>query len=379
MFKVMAPSRHVSQNSLSGSLLDTPIPRLLDACKKHMVTGWVRVSVGRQSGSIELRGGGVDEAEFGDLKGGAALERMRRLGDGDYELVQRLPSLDGSLGSAAAFEGDLGNVSLVDLMRHCEHNALTCSLQVSRGDDEGRIEYRAGEIVEVELNGDIDEDRIVDLIDMTDAHFHVSAPPLDVGIEGWPSVRKDPTAPFRIEHLTEPPVPAAGSTRQPAAPAAEARVVPSSTPLPGMADEDADESAAPVRAATAREQPRAIAKKAPRVVSAPMRAATSTPIPKVVIQPHRRVATGTDAYDAIDDTDLVHPPARRMNTESVITSARFDPAELGRPRRAGLINRLRLRLAQLVAGQPIEPSVPMLPANRKFERAAFALKRWMRR
>jgi|GEM_PF-5423476 len=346
----MTAANHVSKNRLSGSLLDTPVPRVLDACHKHLVTGWIQIEAGRTNGRIELRGGAIDGAEFGDLRGSAALERMRRLGDGDYEVVQRLPDLDGSLGSAAAFEGSLSDVSLVDLMRHCEDNALNCTITLIHDFDRGQIVYRLGEIESVEFNGVIDEDKIVDMVELDNARFLVSAPPLDIGIEGWPSVRRSPTAPFTIEHLVE-----ASSTR--VRDEASSEVSAEEVALPGM---------------TTSAETRPQGKRKPR-----------------------RLATGTGQLDAIPEkvywyaksgpatterrtaSGRTVPP--RADTSSVITSARAQAIDDEfRPRRATWLVRFRLSLARVVAGQPIQPSVRMKPAGRRFERAAFALKRWVR-
>jgi len=227
-------SVHISPNTLQGSLQDVSVSRLLDSCKKSLVTGRIDVDTGVIKGWIELRAGMVEAAEFGTLNGGAALTRLRGLNDGSYEISQRLPGLDGKLGSAAAFRGELSDVSLVELMRHCEDNALTCTIVIIHEFDRGEIDYRGGEIARVALNGVTDEDRIVDMVRLEDARFMVSAPPLDVGVDGWPVIRGDPTAPFRIEHLAARPRArkAAGSSPPPL-PGAPPSPKATPAPLPG--------------------------------------------------------------------------------------------------------------------------------------------------
>lgn len=189
---------YVSRNHLEGSFTDVPLDRILDACHKHLVTGEIRVSVADLKGLIELRAGAVDRAELGTFKGARALEQMRSLIDGDYELTQRLPDLTGELGGSSMLEGDVTGVPLIALMRHCEHHALTCTITVVSKFDRAQIEYHAGDLRRVELNGFYDDDAIVQVLDWTDARFRVSAPPLDLDIEGWPKVRRDPTLPFKI-------------------------------------------------------------------------------------------------------------------------------------------------------------------------------------
>lgn len=189
---------YVSRNHLEGSFSDVSLDRILDACHKHLVTGEIRVAVADLRGLIELRAGAVDRAELGTYKGERALEQLRSLIDGDYELTQRLPDLTGELGGSSMIEGDVTGVPLIALMRHCEHHALTCTITVVSKFDRAVIEYHAGDLRRVELNGFYDDDAIVQVLDWQDARFRVAAPPLDLDIEGWPKVRRDPTLPFSI-------------------------------------------------------------------------------------------------------------------------------------------------------------------------------------
>src|SRR5690606_25862145 len=112
------------------SLGETPIDRLLEACHRHLVTGTVHIRAFGGEGAIELRAGAVEEATWAGEAGKAALERIRRLNDGTYEVVQQLPDLGGDLGGAAQFEGEVRRLPLVAVMRHCEDNALTCTITV---------------------------------------------------------------------------------------------------------------------------------------------------------------------------------------------------------------------------------------------------------
>jgi hypothetical protein len=228
---------YVSRNHLEGSFTDVPLDRILDACHKHLVTGEIRVSVADLRGVIELRAGAVDRAELGTNKGARALEQMRSLIDGFYELTQRLPDLTGELGGSSMIEGDVTGVPLIALMRHCEHHALTCTITVVSKFDRAQIEYHAGDLRRVELNGFYDDDAIVQVLDWTDARFRVSAPPLDLDIEGWPKVRKDPTLPFsigpRFARGTSPQLPV-GVVAQAPAPAPAPEPEPDPPPAPRL-------------------------------------------------------------------------------------------------------------------------------------------------
>ncbi len=193
----------MSPNRLEGSLCDTSLDNLLEACRKSLVTGTIDIEAYSGDASIELRAGAVDRASFGALDGEAAVNALRDLHDGLYELRQRLPEFDGSLGRAAQFVSPEGGVGLIPLMRYCEDNALSCTITVVDNFDRGQVRYRAGEIVEVSLNGTVDDDAIVALTRMDRAKFQVTAPPLDLDVlGGWPSARREPTAPFVVEDRT---------------------------------------------------------------------------------------------------------------------------------------------------------------------------------
>lgn len=188
---------HVSSNRLEGSLADTPLSVLLDNCHRSLVTGTLVVDTGEITGTLELRAGAVDRAEFDGLDGRDAVRRLRALASGSYELTQRLPDLDGRLGGAAQFEGDIAEIPIIEVMQHCEEHALSCTIIIIAGFDRAEIAYRAGDIAQVVFNGERDDDRIVDVIRFSHARFRVTAPPLSLGIQGWPVLTPEPTAPFR--------------------------------------------------------------------------------------------------------------------------------------------------------------------------------------
>ncbi len=189
---------YVSRNHLEGSLIDASLDRVLAACRKHLVTGVVRVHTRGRDGVLELRAGVVDTAHAGELTGNAALDALRAIRDGWYEVAQRLPDLSGDLAGAASIEGDIDGVPVIALMRHCEEHALTVTITVISGFDRACIDYRAGEIARVELNGFIDDDVLPQIVGWPDARFRVAAPPLDLDIEGWPVTRRAATAPLMI-------------------------------------------------------------------------------------------------------------------------------------------------------------------------------------
>ncbi len=194
----MSLSSHVSENQVDGSLFETPLKEVLDACHKHLITGTLMVSANGKDGVIEIRAGAVDIASFDGADGRQAVKDMVALSDGTYTLCQKLPDLQGNLGESARFEGTLSEVSLVDLMRHCEDNALTCTITIDHGDENSEIQYRTGDLEKVIVRGEANDDALYELIKLDNGAFRVAAPPLDLGIAGWPSLGREPTAPFAI-------------------------------------------------------------------------------------------------------------------------------------------------------------------------------------
>ncbi len=205
MVRLSTAPIYVSRNHLGGSFTDVPLDGILAGCQRHQVTGVIDVECGGVVGRVELRAGAVAAACFGDVIGPRALHVMRQLVDGWYEITQRLPDLTGELGGTSVSEGEVERVPLKALMRHCEFYVLTCTITMVSRDDRAQLEYHAGVLKRVELNGFYDDDAIIQVFDWTDARFRVSAPALDLDIQGWPRKRAPggPTA-MRFPRGTSP-------------------------------------------------------------------------------------------------------------------------------------------------------------------------------
>jgi len=177
--------------------MDVPLDGILAGCFRQQVTGSIEVECDGLRGRINLRAGAVTAAKFGDTAGPPALHEMRQLMDGHYEITQRLPDLTGVLGGTSVSDSEVERVPLKALMRHCEFHALSCVITMVSRHDRAQIEYHAGELRRVELNGFYDDDAIVQVFDWTDARFRVSAPALDLDIRGWPRTIASDSPPIR--------------------------------------------------------------------------------------------------------------------------------------------------------------------------------------
>jgi hypothetical protein len=196
--------QQVSSNRLEGALGEVSLHRLLEACRQQHITGTIRIVAGGGEGSLELRAGVVDDARFGDLNGAEAVRQLHELADARYEITQKLPDIKGELVDSATAWGELGETDVVAVMRHCEAHALTCTITVVSEFDRGVITYRTGEIVDVELNGEHDDDRIGDILSFASGRFRLMALPLQLDLEGARAVTRVPTEPLRIASMLKP-------------------------------------------------------------------------------------------------------------------------------------------------------------------------------
>jgi hypothetical protein len=162
-----------ARSHLEGSLLTTPLDRVLAACRRSQLTGHVRVESDGKAGHVQLRAGAVARAEIGGWAGPGVLAALRSLRDGRFEVVQRLPD-------AVDEDGDPGDVPLVQVLRQCEERALTCSLIVTARQDRARIDVRAGAVERVELDGGYVDDALAQVMRWPGARFHVVAAELDL-------------------------------------------------------------------------------------------------------------------------------------------------------------------------------------------------------
>jgi hypothetical protein len=191
----MQPSR----NRFQGDLSLTEFQRVLDECRRHLITGTILVDADGQKGDVELRAGVMTAASFVGQKDSAALEALNELTSGRFEIMHRLPDPTGELGSSAACYGDLATTSLVSMMRYCEEHALSCSIDVYGEQVRGTLVYRAGDLISVLINGLPNEDRIVDLTRLASGRFDVTVPRLNLALPGRPRFARSSTAAFGFD------------------------------------------------------------------------------------------------------------------------------------------------------------------------------------
>ena len=96
-------------------------------------------------GEVHLLAGGVSEALYAGKSTDDALDKLRGVQSPRFRLEARLPNpVDGDLGSPGPDSGTLDSRPLAHLMRYCEQYVITCGIEVWRGSETARVEYRKG-------------------------------------------------------------------------------------------------------------------------------------------------------------------------------------------------------------------------------------------
>jgi hypothetical protein len=126
---------------------ELPARRVIDRIVEERFTGVLRVSSHEASGELWFLAGILEEARFGVSKGDEALGRLMRATQVVFQAELRLPHLSGGFKKPMPRAGSFAEARPVVLMRYCESNALTCTLELRGRDRTVRIAYRIGELV----------------------------------------------------------------------------------------------------------------------------------------------------------------------------------------------------------------------------------------
>jgi hypothetical protein len=249
-------------------------------------------------GEVHLLAGGVSESIFGGKSTDDALDRLRTLNPTRFRIEQRLPNpVDGSLTNPGPETGTLDGRALAHLMRYCEDYVITCSIEVWRGNETARVEYKRGEISGVTVGGIDAPERLAEVMQWSSGNYRLIVPPFQMPASAPKRTKADKSA------ATPVPVPAASAqaARQqatatktifgmPVAEIAKARIAPeavkpaaSTTPAPAPAPQPVAAQATPAPAAPAPQAARPAAAHAPAaqtpVAASPGVAPRPTPAP----------------------------------------------------------------------------------------------------
>jgi hypothetical protein len=157
-------------------------------------------------GEVHLLAGGVSESIFNGKSTDDALDRLRALNPTHFRVDQRLPNpTDGSLTNAGPETGTLDGRALAHLMRYCEDYVISCAIEVWRGNETARVEYKRGEISGVTVGGIDAPERLAEVMQWSSGNYRLIVPPFQLPATAPKRVKLDKAA------MTPVPVPAASA------------------------------------------------------------------------------------------------------------------------------------------------------------------------
>ena len=159
------------------------------------------------AGEVHLLAGGVSDALVDGKSTDDALDRLRAVKPARFRIEGRLPNpADGDLGHPGPEAGTLEGRALAHLMRYCEDYVITCSIEVWRGNENARIDYKRGEISGVTVGGIDAPERLAEVMRWSSGNYRLVVPPIQL-----PTVapKRQPTV-----AATPAPVPAPAASAQ---------------------------------------------------------------------------------------------------------------------------------------------------------------------
>jgi hypothetical protein len=223
---------------------------------------------GAPVGEVHLLAGGVSEALVGGKSTDDALDQLRAVVPARFKIEPRLPNpANGDLSERGPESGTLDARPLAHLMRYCEDYVITCFIEVWRGNENARVEYRRGEISGVTIGGIDAPERLAEVMQWASGNYRLVVPPISL-----PAVA--PKRPTPVP-LAPAPVPA------PAASAQAARGASATKTIFGIPQ--ADIAAARAAAEAASPGSTQVAAASPAAAAKPAAAPTGGPAPALAL------------------------------------------------------------------------------------------------
>src|ERR1700690_2299412 len=160
-------------------------------------------------GEVHLLAGGVSDAFFGGKSTDDALDKLHALKSTRFRVDQRLPnSVDGNLISPGPEAGTLDGRALAHLMGYCEDYVITCAIDVWRGNENARVEYKRGEISGVTVGGIDAPERLAEVMQWSSGNYRLVVPPIKLPAVAPKRAKPEMPAPAPV------PAPSAQAARQ---------------------------------------------------------------------------------------------------------------------------------------------------------------------
>src|SRR6476619_3533184 len=130
-------------------------------------------------GEVHLLAGGVSDALYGGKSTYDARDKLRAGKPTRFRVEQRLPNpTDGDLTYPGADAGQLESRALAHLMRYCEDYVITCTIEVWRGNENAKVEYKSGEIGTVTVGGIDAPERLAEVMQWASGNYRIVVQPL---------------------------------------------------------------------------------------------------------------------------------------------------------------------------------------------------------
>ena len=130
-------------------------------------------------GEVHVIAGGVSEAIYDGKSTHDALDKLRAVKGARFRVERRLPNpSDGDLTFPGPDHGKLEERPLAHLMRYCEDYVLTAGIEVWRGSENAKVDYRRGEIVGVTVGGIDAPERLAEVMKWSSGNYRLLAPKL---------------------------------------------------------------------------------------------------------------------------------------------------------------------------------------------------------
>ncbi|HVZ86805.1 MAG TPA: hypothetical protein VHG72_07540, partial [Polyangia bacterium] len=128
-------------------------------------------------GEVHLLAGGVSESIYAGKSTDDALDRLRADKPTRFRVEQRLPNPnDGNLTTPGPEAGTLDGRALAHLMRYCEDYVISCAIDVWRGNETARVEYKRGEISGVTVGGIDAPERLAEVMQWSSGNYRLVVP-----------------------------------------------------------------------------------------------------------------------------------------------------------------------------------------------------------
>jgi hypothetical protein len=132
-------------------------------------------------GEVHLVAGGVSDSIYNGQATDDALDRLLVITPARFRVEPRLPNpRSGDLGAPGPEAGTLDGRPLAHLMRYCEDYVITCAIEVWRGNETARVDYRRGEISGVTVGGIDAPERLAEVMQWASGNYRLNIPPIQL-------------------------------------------------------------------------------------------------------------------------------------------------------------------------------------------------------